>query len=304
MAESTGISWTRSTFNAWIGCTEVSVSAPDGDTTKGGGCDDCYAKALDARHRWGGATHWGPGVPRMRTGEAYWRQPLKWNQHAYEEARTGILTPRSDWEGRIGFWPVFTLSLADAADNEVDPAWRADLWKLIVATPYLTWQLVTKRVGMLQKMMPIEWLEGLPANLWVIATMVNQYEFDRDWPKLREIPARVRGISAEPMLGPIKLPSDVRGQLHWMILGGQSKQSKKIPHECRLEWIEDGVAQCRKLGIAPFVKQLGNVCTAPVTLAGGAVEYLQVGFGAGKRADPKAWPKQIQVQEFPACPNP
>ena len=56
MAETTGIAWTDSTFNPWIGCTKV-----------GPGCDHCYAEALDKRHRWGGATHWGAGVERRRT---------------------------------------------------------------------------------------------------------------------------------------------------------------------------------------------------------------------------------------------
>lgn len=289
MAESTGIAWTRSTFNAWIGCTEV-----------GPGCDDCYAKALDARHRWGGAAHWGSGVPRMRTGAPYWTQPRRWNQQALEEARTHVLTPRSKWTGRIGFWPVFCASLADVFDNEVDPAWRDDLWQLIAETPYLTWQLVTKRVGQVMKMIPPHWRAMcLPSNVWIIATMVNQDEFDRDWPKLREIPARVRGLSVEPMLGRILYPDDVRGRLHWAIYGGESKQSKRVPRECRIEWIEDGVQQCRNLGIAPFVKQAGNTATVATELAGGGIAYLQVGWGAGKRANPAAWPKRIQIQEFP-----
>lgn len=299
MAETTGIAWTRSTFNPWIGCTEVSVSAPDGDTTKGGGCDDCYARALDARHRWGGDTHWGHGKPRMRTAAAYWRQAHRWNELAKAELYTGRLTPKSAWKGRIGFWPVFCASLADIFDNEVDHQWREDLWQLILDTPFLTWQLVTKRVGNVMEMIPDEWLGKLPTNIWIIATTVNQYEFDRDWSKLREIPAIVRGLSLEPMLGDIEYSDDVRGYLHWAIYGGESKQSKRTPRECRLYWIEKGIAQCRALGVAPFVKQAGNICTDGVKLAGGAVEYIQVGWGSGKRDNPAHWPAQIRVQEFP-----
>jgi len=56
MSEKTSIAWCRSTFNPFIGCTKV-----------GPGCDHCYAEALDKRHKWGGAVHWGPGVPRYRT---------------------------------------------------------------------------------------------------------------------------------------------------------------------------------------------------------------------------------------------
>jgi protein gp37 len=62
LAEVTGIAWTDSTFNPWIGCTKV-----------GPGCDHCYAEALDKRHRWQGDTHWGAGKPRVRTSAANWR---------------------------------------------------------------------------------------------------------------------------------------------------------------------------------------------------------------------------------------
>ena len=76
MAEETGIAWTDSTFNAWIGCTKV-----------GPGCDGCYAHALDARYRWGGAAHWGAGVPRYRTSASNWRKPVEWNSKARSEER-------------------------------------------------------------------------------------------------------------------------------------------------------------------------------------------------------------------------
>lgn len=67
----TGIAWTDSTFNGWIGCTKV-----------GPGCDGCYAHALDARGRFEGKTHWGPGVPRYRTSAHNWHQPRIWNRKA------------------------------------------------------------------------------------------------------------------------------------------------------------------------------------------------------------------------------
>lgn len=287
MAEATGIAWSRSTFNAWIGCTEV-----------GPGCDDCYAKALDARHRWGGATHWGPGVPRMRTAPATWNQPLRWNALAKAEQDTHRLTPRSDWKGVIGFWPVFCASLADVFDNEVDQQWREDLWELIGATPYLTWQIVTKRIGNVMKMIPAHWRGGLPRNIWIIATTVDQAEFDRDWPKLREIPAKVRGLSVEPMLGPLVLPDEVRGLLHWAIFGGESRNLKRA-RECRLEWILEGVARCRDLDVHPFVKQGGNTLTVATTVAGGQVVHFQANWGSGKRANPTEWPAAMRVQEFP-----
>src|SRR5881394_1441244 len=120
MAEITGISWADSTFNPWIGCTKV-----------GPGCDHCYAQVLDSRYRWGGATHWGVGKPRMRTSVSNWKKPLAWNAKAAKSGKP---------------WRVFCASLTDVFDNEVPEEWRADLWRLIGATPALTWLLLTKRI--------------------------------------------------------------------------------------------------------------------------------------------------------------
>ena len=98
MAEITGIAWTDSTFNPWIGCTKV-----------GPGCDHCYAETLDKRHRWKGAEHWGAGVPRMRTSASTWAKPLAWNRAREKDGKTHR---------------VFCASLADVFDNEVPLRWR------------------------------------------------------------------------------------------------------------------------------------------------------------------------------------
>jgi protein gp37 len=296
MAEKSEISWTKSTFNPWIGCTRV-----------GPGCDHCYAEAMDARKRWGGGVvHWGPGVPRMRTKPANWSKPLKWDKAAALERSSGKRDPKDDWKGPIGFWPVFCASLADVFDNEVADEWRTDLWALIESTPHLAWQLVTKRVGNVMKMVPEAWRKGgLPAHVVIIATVVNQEEFDRDWPKLREIPARWRGLSVEPMLGPIRfLPQkSVYGKLHWVIFGGESNQGGHKARPCDLSWIWDGIDQCRELDIAPFVKQLGS---HPLDVPGGTPApfeppgmkwKLLLKDKAG--ADPAEWPARLRVQEYP-----
>lgn len=100
MAENTGITWTDSTFNPWIGCTKI-----------GPGCDHCYAEHLmDTRlHR----VNWGPGQPRKRTSAANWRQPLLWERdqataleylqkseaqrQRFEAAAQNVCGPQSPW---------------------------------------------------------------------------------------------------------------------------------------------------------------------------------------------------------------
>lgn len=173
--EDTKIEWATHTFNPWIGCTRV-----------GPGCDHCYAETLATRFK---MAEWGPGNPRKLTGKKNWALPLKWEAEAI---KTGI-RPR-----------VFCASLADVFDNEVPEEWRYELFDLIERTPHLDWLILTKRIGNFTKLLPPRWMP-LPKNVWLGATIVNQVEADRDIPKLLDIPATIRFLSMEPLLGPIDL---------------------------------------------------------------------------------------------------
>lgn len=245
------IQWTDHTFNPWVGCTKVSP-----------GCDHCYAEAMmDTRMK---RVKWGTGKPRQRTGEPYWRQPLQWNKHA--EA-TGTRAR------------VFCASLADVFDNEVDPTWRGDLFKLIRDTPALDWLLLTKRIGNAIGMLPWYPTTRPWGNVWIGATVVNQEEADRDIPKLLATPAAVRFLSIEPILGPIDLTAvkhtaspgffgDCLEWYHmphaerytkwpgvdWVIVGGESGPKAR---PTRVVWIRSIVEQCKATGVPAFVKQLG-----------------------------------------------
>lgn len=185
MAENTSIEWCDHTFNPWIGCTRVSIAA-----TGGGGCDNCYAAVSTPARAM--KISWGAKEPRHRTAPATWAQPLKWN--AAHEAFYAAHGRRQR---------VFCASLADVFDNEVDIQWRADLFELIKATPNLDWLILTKRIGNVLPMAQ-RFFEWIP-NAWLGATVVNQEEADRDIPKLLAIPARVRFLSCEPLLGPVNL---------------------------------------------------------------------------------------------------
>lgn len=325
MAEASGIAWTRSTFNPWIGCTKV-----------GPGCDHCYAENQDSRKRWGGVVHWGPGVARMRTSVSNWNGPLKWNRQA----------PASEFAGRPGFWPVFCASLADVFDNEVDPAWRADLFALIEATPKLSWLLVTKRVVNVAKMVPELWMrECFPRQVRLLVTVVNQQEADRDLPKLLELPVS-NGVSYEPALGPVDFrpwlvpycdggsrpgPGGVGGvmchrcdgfgcrHVEWVIVGGESTQGAPA-RPFSIGWARDAISHCRAAGVAVFVKQVGS--NTPGWCLGnrpdGTSEEMNVDCqswesGEGGQcpegycacridragADPAEWPTDLRVREFP-----
>lgn len=282
MGKDTGISWTDHSFNSWIGCSEV-----------GAPCDFCYARELDRRYQWGvpadqrikgDAPHWGPGAPRHRTSPGYWRQPILWNQEA---ARRGVPVK------------VFCNSLSDVFDNEVDDAWRADLFALWRSTPWLRWIALTKRVPNVAKMLPSDWGNGYP-NVGLVATTGDQAEFDRDAPRLLSIPAAWHGFSIEPQLGPVDIPAWLTAGTSsiWLITGGESAQrgaaradGKPIPDKPRPwnpEWAREIIAASFESEyVYAFVKQTG---ARPLGLP-----HPKDGAGA----DPAAWPEDLRVQEFP-----
>ncbi|MEJ7933537.1 DUF5131 family protein [Sphingobium sp. AN558] len=224
MAENSKIEWTDHTFNPWMGCTKVSPA-----------CDNCYAENLmDTRY---GQVSWGAGQPRRRTTPSNWSKPRKWDRDA---AKTG----------ERPF--VFCASLADVFDNEVDPEWRFDLFKLIEETPNLVWLLLTKRIGNVMKMTG----GVLPINAAVGATMPNQFEYDRDRMKLAEVKREARPLftfgSFEPMLGPIILD---RNAPDWIIVGGESGQNAR---PLNIEWARSLKRQAAELGRVFNFKQVGG----------------------------------------------
>ena len=267
MSENSKIEWCHHTFNPWIGCTKV-----------GPGCDHCYAEGWAKRS---GIVQWGPGAERRRTSDTNWKQPLKWNAEA---ERLGIR------------YRVFCASLADVADKDVPMEWRRDLFERIRVTPYLDWLLVTKRIGnfMRQAEEVIQHIEAMPdwnednphpfealrnwladwvvlskppANLWLGITVVNQAEADRDIPKLLQVPAAVRFLSMEPLLGPVlidtllcELPEDedgapYPGRLDWVIVGGESGPKARPMHPLWARALRD---QCAVAGVPFLFKQHGE----------------------------------------------
>ena len=223
MAENSNIEWTDHTFNPWIGCQHVSP-----------GCDHCYAETMmDHRYH---KVEWGPHGKRVRTSEANWRKPLKWNEQA---KATGARAK------------VFCASLADWLDNKVSREWRRDLADVIRATPHLDWLLLTKRIENYNRLAP--WV-GTPMNVWLGVTCESQHYYDRRWPILNEIGAVARFISYEPALGPLSLMSHcLLGCPDWIICGGESGAGARY---MKPEWATDLLAECQKLDVAFFMKQM------------------------------------------------
>ena len=238
--ENSRIEWTDHTFNPWIGCQHVSP-----------GCKHCYAETL-MDHRYG-KVEWGPHGERKRTSEANWKKPVKWNAEARAFKREHGRRPR-----------VFCASLADVFDNQVDPAWREDLFALIRKCKRLDWLILTKRPQNIVKMLPSDWGRGYP-NVWLGMTAENQVYFDQRWGILQNIPAWIKFVSYEPALGPLRLPKT--GPLPaWLISGGESGGGARPLDP---QWISDVIDDCHRRGVAPFHKQWGTYRNNPLVLEDG-----------------------------------
>ncbi len=274
MGENTKIEWAHHTFNPWYGCQKV-----------GPGCDHCYAEGWAKRS---GLVQWGPAAERRRSSAANWRKPLAWNAEA---KRLGIR------------YRVFCASLADVFDNNVPHEWRGDLFRLIRSTPNLDWLLLTKRIGNAHEMTVdavaqvnmtgshINYWDDDPwQNVWIGATIVNQEEANRDIPKLLRVPARVRFLSMEPLLGPVDLedvPVGMLGPLRpaaqtelpridWVVAGGESGPHARPSHP---DWFRILRDQCNAAEVPFFFKQMGGV--------------------RDKRGALKDLPEDLRIREFP-----
>jgi protein gp37 len=239
MGAKTAIAWTDHTFNPWWGCNKVSP-----------GCDYCYAATFaNGRGGYTGKTDarpviWGP--PRETTrrlfGPKHWREPLEWNAAA---AQRGIRER------------VFCASMADVFEWHplLDDA-RAQLWELIDRTPWLDWQLLTKRPMNIARMLPAAWLGRPRQNVWLGTSAETQVWADLRIPRLLEVPAVVHFVSAEPLLDDVDLRAYLGpDRVNWVITGGESGPRHR-PFD--VAWVREINAQCSSAGAAHFFKQHGG----------------------------------------------
>lgn len=281
------IEWTDHTFNPWWGCQRVSP-----------GCQNCYAETL--AHRYGHEV-WGPArtTPRRAMSDNYWKQPIRWNKAA-EKARHPAR--------------VFCASMADVFEDHPQVAeWRQRLWHLIEETPWLTWLLLTKRPENIRRMIMPAWLGAPPPNIWYGTSCEDQQRADERIPHLLRVPARVRFLSCEPLLGAIDLtrtnygsvepthkidvlrewyydgdtlidraPANEAQKIHWLIVGGESGHGAGPMHP---DWARGLRDQAQAAGVAFFFKQWGQFAPPTAHSSGElAFEDGQRMRSIGKRA--------------------
>jgi protein gp37 len=259
------IEWTHHTFNPWWGCTRVSPA-----------CVNCYAESWAKRV---GQDLWGPKASRRFFSDAHWREPLKWDAQA---AAGGV---------RLR---VFCASMADVFERraELDP-WRERLWALIAATPNLDWLLLTKRPELVADQVP--WSDQWPTNVWLGTTTEDQEWADERLQHLASLPAAVRFVSAEPLVGPLDLTPWLGSTLQWVITGGESGPKARPSSPA---WFRALMAQCVSAGVPFHFKQWGDWAPGQAELPAGVRRAaapdgtLMVRLGkreAGRRLDGLTW---------------
>lgn len=265
MGQNTKIEWATHTFNPWWGCTKVSEA-----------CKHCYAESWAKRV---GQPVWGPKSSRRTFGEKHWQQPLRWNKKA--EA-TGD-RPR-----------VFCASMADVFEDrdELSP-WREKLWPLIEATPHLDWLLLTKRPQNVARL--AGWGANWPDNVWLGTTVELQTRAEELLPYLEAVPAKIRFISAEPLLGELRIERWLQSTLNWVITGGESGPKARPASPL---WFRSLHLQCMENQVAFHFKQWGdwapgdgvNLPAQKVQAAADGTLMVRVGKkAAGRLLDGAEW---------------
>ena len=250
----TKIEWCDYTENLWHGCEKVSPA-----------CDNCYAESISNRFNPG---LWGRGADRkMRVDKAI--QGIKKLNRKAEKNNTT--------------YRVFINSMSDFFEDREDlESSRIDAFYTFRQCKNLIFMLLTKRpdfanLWIRAKAHPGCLKEDYP-NVWIGTTVENQAMMDKRLPLLLQIPASVRFISVEPMLGPVKIPTRIRigdkvvspysglacdmaetdspfyqtsQTLDWVICGGESGRKARV---MQAQWAIDLMLQCRRW-IPFFMKQ-------------------------------------------------
>jgi protein gp37 len=215
MGDKSQIEWTDASWNPVTGCTEISP-----------GCDHCYAKTFAERWRGIKGHVYEQGFD-LKLWEKRLEMPLRWTR------------PRR----------IFVNSMSDLFHKDVPYDFILRVFDVMNRAHWHQFQVLTKRSGRLLRFAPaVNWT----SNIWMgVSIESDTYTFRAD--HLRGVPAAVRFISAEPLLGP--LPSLDLTNIDWLIVGGESGNGARPMHP---QWARDLRDRCGETGTAFFFKQWGN----------------------------------------------
>lgn len=226
MAE-TQIEWTDATWNPVAGCSIVTA-----------GCTNCYAMQMARRLDAMGVEKYS-GLTRKSGNRVIWNGVIR-------EDPAALLIPYTWKKPR----KIFVNSMSDLFHESVSDEFVASVWKVMRDTPRHNYQILTKRPERMARFVS----ENVPEvlnNVW-LGTSVENAEVVSRIEHLRRIPARIRFISFEPLIGPVGAVD--LSNIHWAIVGGESGRGARPIRE---EWIDQIYAQCSVFESTFFFKQWG-----------------------------------------------
>ncbi len=313
----TSIEWADYTFNPWIGCTKVSpgcancyAEARDKRFYPQGECGEAFHWGSGHPRQRTGAANWKLPLKWNKEAEGRVACACGFNERYVTFPGT---CPKCKEAGTVySVRPrVFCGSLCDWLDDEVPIEWLADLLVLIHSAPNLDWLLLSKRPenwtrrinaannALLERWLKhpnievgncsvwlTRWTHGRrndafgrpPTNVWIGATVENQEMADKRIPELLEIPAKLRFLSCEPLLGEVDLPvfaNPTGGSIgiDWVVCGGESGKGARPMHP---DWVRSLRDQCEAAEVPFFFKQMD-----------------------GKHKELKDFPEDLRIRSFP-----
>ena len=216
MASTSNIEWTEMTWNPVTGCVKISQ-----------GCKHCYAERMAKRLHAMGSSRYVDGFKPTLHHDLI-DQPKKWKK------------PRV----------IFVNSMSDLFQEAVPEQFIRDVFATMVACPQHTFQILTKRSDRVRKLgQSLPW----PSNVWMGVSVEDARVISRV-DDLRHVPAQVRFLSCEPLIGPLTgLRLD---GIHWVIVGGESGPGARPMKE---SWVNGIHAACVTSSVPFFFKQWGGV---------------------------------------------
>jgi protein gp37 len=224
----TSIEWTDATWNPVVGCTVLTA-----------GCTNCYAMRMAARLDAMGVTKYR-GLTRRSGDRSVWTGKIRLDMKSLK-APLSWKKPRK----------VFVNSMSDLFHSDVPPKFIARVWHVMRKSPRHTYQILTKRPERMAEVLADEAFEVLP-NVW-LGTSVEDGRVLERLDDLRRVPAAVRFVSFEPLIGSVAA-ANLAG-IHWAIVGGESGPRSRPMLE---QWVDEVEAMCRRNGTAFFFKQWGG----------------------------------------------
>lgn len=216
MARQSPIEWTEATWNPVTGCTKISP-----------GCANCYAERMAKRLQAMGQSNYANGFD-VTTQPHMLERPLEWRKSQI----------------------IFVNSMSDLFHGDVPEEYVQDVFRVMARADWHLFQVLTKRS---ERLADVAWRLPWPDHVWAGVSVENQdYLWRMD--HLRRVPAAVRFVSLEPLLGPVT-GLDLEG-INWVIVGGESGPGARPMEQ---EWVIDIRDRCVEAGVPFFFKQWGGV---------------------------------------------